>query len=84
MPQKKKKPSKVSKEDIKHTDPLVTLTQKKIFLTGWKWLKKNKTKQQQHYRESRKTNFFFVFKLQLINVCFMTQNIPGQPPPRAG
>lgn len=78
MPQKN--PPKVSKEDIKHTDPLVTLTQKKLDFSNW--LKK--TEKKKNHRESTKTNFFFVFKLQLINVRFMTQNIPGQPPPPAG
>lgn len=59
---KKKKPSKVSKEDIKHTDPLVTLTQKKIFLTGWKRLKK-KTKQNNNNiigNQEKQTSFLFL------------------------
>lgn len=61
MPQKKKKkPSKVSKEDIKHTDPLVTLTQKKIFLTGWKRLKKNKNNNNIIGNQEKQTSFLFL------------------------
>lgn len=60
MPQKKKKPSKVSKEDIKHTDPLATLTQKKDFSN---WLKTTEKKQNNNNiigNQEKQTSFLFL------------------------